>query len=122
MSDPETPPPNVSPQLANIQNSLYSVIENSKKQQWTITNYVILVYAAIFGLSRWLTELPTPLSSNERWVFTDLIGVAWVYATVLLVLIQRYRKQLEAFHTQTISKEDRERLGSPCGFHLRLSH
>jgi hypothetical protein len=48
MSDPETPPPNVSPQLANIQNSLYSVIENSKKQQWTITNYVILVYAAIF--------------------------------------------------------------------------
>ena len=49
MSDPETPPPNVSPQLANVQNSLYSVIQFSKKQQWTITNYVILVYAAIFG-------------------------------------------------------------------------
>ena len=113
MSDPETPPPNVSPQLANVQNSLYSVIEISKKQQWTITNYVILVYAAIFGFSRWLKSLTHPLSSNERWVSTVLIVLAWVYATWLLVQIQwdlkRYRKQLEAFHTQTISKEDRER-------------
>jgi hypothetical protein len=115
MSEPETDPPNLSPQLSNVQNSIYSAIENSKKQQWTITNYVILAYAAIFGLSRWLKspELTAPLSSNERWVFTDLIGLAWGYATWLLVQIQwdlrRYRKQLEAFHNQTIRKEDRER-------------
>ena len=109
MSDPEIPRPDVSPQLANVQNSLYSVIENSKKQQWTITNYVILVYAAIFGLSRALK----PLGIMERRVFGVLVAVAGVYAIGLLVQIQwdlkRYRKQLEAFHTQTISKEDRER-------------
>jgi hypothetical protein len=105
----------LSPQLLNVQNSLYSVIENSKKQQWTITNYVILLYAAIFGLSRWLKspELTTRLTPNERWVFTDLILLAWVYATGLLVQIQwdlgKYRTQLEAFHTNTISKDDRER-------------
>jgi hypothetical protein len=115
MSEPETPLPNLSPQLANVQNSLYSVIENSKKQQWTITNYVILLYAAIFGLSRWLKspDVIPQLSSNERWIFTDLIVLAWGYATGLLVQIQwdlrGYRKQLEAFHIQTISKEDRER-------------
>ena len=115
MSEPEGPPPDVSPQLGNVQNSLYSVIQFSKKQQWTITNYVILLYAAIFGLSRWLKgpDLASPLSSNERWIFTDLIGLAWGYATWLLIQIQwnlrGYRKQLEAFHTQTISKEDRER-------------
>jgi len=63
MNDPEIPPPDVSPQLANVQNSIYSVIENSKKQQWTITNYVILVYAAIFGLSQALK----PLGIIERW-------------------------------------------------------
>jgi hypothetical protein len=59
-------------QLANVQNSLYSVIENSKKQQWTITNYVILVYAAIFGLSRALK----PLGIMERRVFGSLVAVA----------------------------------------------
>jgi len=99
MSEPETPPPDVSPQLANVQNSLYSAIQFLKKQQWTITNYVILLYAAIFGFSRWAP----PLSSNERWIFTDLIVLAWGYATWLLVQIQwdlrTYRRQLEAFHT-----------------------
>jgi hypothetical protein len=113
MSDPETPPPDLSPQLSNIQNSLYSVIENSKKQQWIITNYVILLYAAVFALSRWFNSLTLPLTPNERRVFIDLILLAWVYASGLLVQIQfdlrRYRKQLEAFHIQTISKEDRTR-------------
>jgi hypothetical protein len=115
MSEPGTRPPDLSPQLANVQNSLYSAIQFSKKQQWTITNYVILLYAAIFGLSRWLKspDMISPLSSNERWIFTILIGLAWGYATWLLVQIQwdlrGYRKQLEALHTQTISKEDRDR-------------
>jgi hypothetical protein len=109
MSDPEIPRPDVSPRLANVQNAIYSVIENSKKQQWTITNYVILVYAAIFGLSQVLK----PLGIIERRVFGSLVAVAGVYATWLLLQIQwdlrNYRKQLEAFHTQTISEEDRER-------------
>jgi hypothetical protein len=113
MSDPETPLPDLSPQLSNVQNSLYSAIENSKKQQWTITNYVILVYAAIFGLSQALK----PLGIIERRMFGALVAVAGVYAIGLLVQIQwdlrRYRKQLEAFHTQTISKEDRERYLRP---------
>jgi hypothetical protein len=112
MSDLETPPP-LPPQLSNIQNSLYSVIENSKKQQWIITNYVILLCAAIFALSRWLNSLALPLTPNERRVFIDLILLAWVYSSWLLVQIQfdlrRYRKQLEAFHTQTISQRDWER-------------
>jgi hypothetical protein len=112
MSDPETPRP-LSPQLSNIQNSLYSVIENSKKQQWIITNYVILLYAAVFALSRWLQSLTPPLTPNERRIFIDLILLACVYATILLVQIQfnlrRYRKQSEAFYTQTISEKDRTR-------------
>jgi hypothetical protein len=109
MSDPETPPPDVLPRLANVQNAIYSVIENSKKQQWTITNYVILVYAAIFGLSQALKFL----GITERWVFGVLVAVVGGYAILLLIQIQkdleRYREQLEAFHTQTISNKDWER-------------
>jgi hypothetical protein len=63
MSDTETPQP-LTQTLSNVQNSIYSVIENSKKQQWTITNYVILVYAAIFALSQTLKP-----GIIERWVF-----------------------------------------------------
>jgi hypothetical protein len=115
MTEPENSPPNVSPQLSNVQNSLYSAIQFAKKQQWAITNYVILVYAAIFALSRWMNNPNTTpqFSTNERWGLSILIGIAWVYATGLLVQIQwdlrGYRKQLEAFHNQTISKEDRAR-------------
>jgi hypothetical protein len=110
MTEPENSPPDVSPQLSNVQNSLYSVIENSKRQQWTITNYVILVYAAIFGLSRLLKP---DLTLSERWVFSGLIVGAGIYAIFLLTQMQMnlgsYRKDLEAFHTHTISKEDKER-------------
>jgi hypothetical protein len=104
---PDTTP--LSAQLSNVQNSIYSVIENSKKQQWTITNYVILVYAAIFGLSRALTSL----GIIERWAFGLLVAVAGGYAIFLLIQIQRdlgrYREQLDAIYNDTISKEDLKR-------------
>jgi hypothetical protein len=107
MSEPDLTP--LPPQLANVQNALYSTIQFSKKQQWAITNYVILVYAAIFGLSRWLN----PLTIIERWIFGVLIAIAGLYAIFLLIQIQgdlgTYREQLEAFHTHTISVDDRER-------------
>jgi hypothetical protein len=108
---PDATPPDakdLSPQLSNIQNSLYSAIENSKKQQWTITNYVILVDAAIFGLSR---ALNPPLTPNEsRWACV-VIAIAGFYAVFLLIQIQAnlgtYREQLEAFHNHNISDGDR---------------
>jgi hypothetical protein len=114
MIDPDT-----SPQvLSNVHNSIYAAIENSKKHQWTITNYVILVYAAIFGLSR----LAKDLTLNERWVFSLLIVGAGVYGIVLLILIQRnletYRTQLHAFYENAISPEDRKtyQVGKPYAY------
>jgi hypothetical protein len=113
MIDPKALPP----QLSNIQNSLYAAIENSKKQQWTITNYVILVYAAIFGLG---FKGPRIFSGAvETAIFASLIFVAGVYGIFLLILIQedleRYRTQLHAFYTYAISPGDRERyqVGKP---------
>jgi hypothetical protein len=109
MSQPDITP--LTPQLSNVHNSLFSVIENSKKQQWTITNYVILVYAAIFGLSQALK----PLVTIERCGFGLLVLVAGGYAFLLLILIQndlgRYRGQLDKFNTNRISEEDLEKYG-----------
>ena len=97
----------MSPQVGNIQNSLYAAIEFSKKQQWVITNYVILVYGAIFGLSKWATNF-------EKNILTGLVFVACVYACFLLISIQgdlgRYRSQLESIHNHWLSPDEREKL------------
>ena len=70
---------------------------------------MILVYAAIFGLSRALTSL----GIIERWAFGLLVAVAGGYAIFLLIQIQRdlgrYREQLDAIYNDTISKEDLKR-------------
>ena len=86
MSDPSpsaSPPPPMSPQVANIHKSIYDAINFSKKQQWTITNYVVLVYGAIFGLSRYGN--PTTI---EKAGLSLVALVAWGYAVWLLVQLQ----------------------------------
>ena len=107
MSDQTSPPP-MSPQLSNIHNSLYSAINLSKEQQWTITNYVILVYVAIFGLSKYWGN-PTP---TERAGLSLLAFLAGAYAVLLLILIQRdlgvYREQLEKIYGHWLTKQERE--------------
>ena len=87
------PPPQMSLPIANTHKSIYDAINLSKKQQWTITNYVVLVYGAIFGLSKYLGVQTT----NEKAVLSLLALLAGAYAVLLLILIQgdlgRYREQ-----------------------------
>ena len=100
----------MSPQLANIHRSIYDAINLSKRQQWTITNYVVLVYGAIFGLSRYFSN-PTII---EKCVLTLLALGAGGYAVWLLILIQMdlrtYRKQLESIHDYWLTNEERGKL------------
>ena len=42
--------------VANIYKSITVNIIFSKRQQWAITNYTILIYGAIFGLNRSLPD------------------------------------------------------------------
>jgi hypothetical protein len=107
---PNDAKPHISPQVANVQNSLYATIEFAKKQQWVITNYVILLYGAIFALSKVKPDLTT----NEKCGLTILIVVAWLCAILLLCKIQcdlgGYRKQLEAIHKEWLSSYEKETL------------
>jgi hypothetical protein len=94
----------MSPQIANIHKSIYDAINFSKKQQWVITNYVVLVYGAIFGLSKYFAN---PI---EKAGLSLLALVAWVYAVWLLILIQKdlgtYREQLENIHNHWLTEEE----------------
>jgi hypothetical protein len=99
-------PPPMPPQIANIHNSLYNAIENSKRQQWTITNYIILLYGAIFGLSKYFGN-PT---TNEKIVFSGLTLLAWLYASILLIFIQfnlmTYRRQLDRIYQRWLCEQE----------------
>jgi hypothetical protein len=101
---PESP----SPAALNIQKRLFADIEFSKRQQWVITNYVILIDGAIFWLSKALS------SPHERLGLSVLAGVAAIFATTLLILIQKdlgsYRSSLQRAHQKWLSKAELETL------------
>lgn len=98
--------------VANIHRSLYDATNFSKRQQWTITNYVVLIYGAIFGLSRYGNS-----TTIEKSGLSLLASVAGGYAVWLLILIQadlgRYREQLKSIYDHWLTKEERERLELP---------
>jgi hypothetical protein len=55
-----------------------------KKQEWVVTNYLMLVYAAIF----WLGSNPKVISSIGTCVLMALTIVACVCAVTMLVVIE----------------------------------
>src|SRR6266436_5453813 len=46
-----TPKTDFTPQAVAVHKLLYDQVDFLKKQQWTITNYVAIVYGAIFALA-----------------------------------------------------------------------
>jgi len=99
---PEIP----SPAALNVHKRLFADIEFSKRQQWVITNYVVLIDGAIFWLSKVLS------SPHERIGLSVLTGVAAIYGVILLVVIQRdlgrYRRKLERANEKWLSEKERE--------------
>lgn len=95
--------------ISNIHKSLYDAIVFAKKQQWAITNYVLLIYGAIFGVAKYIGQ--TPSTSLEKTVLALAALVAGAYAVGLLVVIQNdlgeYRKQLIAIYKDWLSEDER---------------
>ena len=123
MSDQSTQTPpsgSENPLVANIQNNLMGILEFSKKQQWAITNYSVLVYAAIFAITH--TKLEPAISPNEKWMASLLVILIWLFGLVLLGQIQfdmgKHRKRLENIHFKFVNEADRQTLGvegyGPC--------
>ena len=123
MSDQSTQTPpsrSENPIVANIQNNLMGILEFSKKQQWAITNYSVLVYAAIFAITH--TELEPAIRPAEKWMASLLVILTWLFGLVLLGQIQfdmgKHRKRLENIHFKFVNAADRQTLGvegyGPC--------
>jgi hypothetical protein len=50
----------LSEQAIAVYKLLHEQVAFLKKQQWTITNYIALIYAAIFGVKKELSALGFP--------------------------------------------------------------
>lgn len=93
---------------ANIYKAITDNIIFSKKQQWAITNYTILIFGALFGISRTLTKL----TSCEKALIVVTAAAVSVASILLLSKIQcdlgRFREQLISIHATWLSQRERE--------------
>jgi len=100
-------PAAMTPQIANIHKATIDGIAFSKKQQWLITNYTVLIYAAVFGLAKSLGTI----STGERCGLTLLAVMTLACAIALLMQIQRdlrdYRVRLEKIHDHWLTEEEK---------------
>lgn len=101
------PSPPMTPQVANIYKATSENITFSKKQQWTITNYTVLIYAALFGLGRGMQAM----TKCESIALTALAVATFICSTWLLIQIQRdmgrYRVRLEKMHGEWLNEYER---------------
>jgi len=100
---------------SNIHKRLFDDIEFSKRQQWAVTNYVLLVYAAMFYLNGHFQAHATCI----KMILSVLAFVAWAYAAFLLVKMQfdmaRYRRKLVSAHKEWLNANERATL-SPTDY------
>jgi hypothetical protein len=91
----------------NIHRRLFDDIEFSKRQQWVITNYVILVYAGMFYLAGYFKEH----ADCAKILLSLLAFVAGAYAAFLLSKMQsdmgRYREKLESAHKAWLTADEK---------------
>jgi hypothetical protein len=67
-----------------VYRALHEQIGFLKKQQWTITNYLLIIYAAVFGIVKDLN--PTPLVL--RYVALGVVFLACLYGLAALIVVQ----------------------------------
>jgi hypothetical protein len=106
MSEPL--PPEMSPQISYIYSAMLESIRVSKRRQWAITNYSVLIYAGLFGLAKNLTGLN---DGEKKWVVV-LTVITFVCTSYLLIRIQRdlgrYRKMSDRIHNRWMTGEQRK--------------
>jgi hypothetical protein len=67
-----------------VYRALHEQISFLKKQQWTITNYLLVVYAAAFGIVKGLD--PTPLAL--RYLSIGIVFLTCLYGVAALIIVQ----------------------------------
>jgi hypothetical protein len=87
--------------------AIFDELRFAKQQQWVITNYVLLLMGAVFGIAKATSNSPTPC---EKVVWCVVVAAIWGIALFRLLNLQvslhnnrARQKRME----QTFSPEDR---------------
>ena len=87
----------MSPHVSTVFKELFEELKFAKQQQWTITNYGVLILAAIYAVRQQLPEVP---HSQSKLKFLAILTA--VVGSFLLLLIQsnmaRSRRSLDKLH------------------------
>ena len=94
-----------------VYRALHEQIGFLKKQQWTITNYLLIIYAAAFGILKDLN--PTPLAL--RYVGIGIVFLACLYGVAALIIVQcdlgDARKRISSADQNIFGTRERAHLG-----------
>src|SRR5262245_57176716 len=80
---------NMSPHVSAAFKELFEEIKSAKQQQWTITNYGVLILAAIYAVRHQLSEEVTHLQSKLKFLAILAIAIA-VLGSFFLLRIQSH--------------------------------
>jgi len=94
-----------------VYRALHEQIGFLKKQQWTITNYLLIIYAAVFGIVKGLS--PTPLVL--RYVAIGIVFLTCLYGVAALIIVQcdlgDARKRISSADENIFGTKERANLG-----------
>jgi predicted DNA repair protein MutK len=94
-----------------VYEGLHEQVGFLKKQQWTITNYVALIYGAIFIIKKELSSLTSAL---ECLLIAATIGAA-LYGLAALIVIQidlgKARERIDKADCRVFGKKEYDYLG-----------
>jgi hypothetical protein len=115
----ESPMVKLSEQGVIVYKAMIDEMSFLKKQQWTITNYLVLIYGAIFGL--WNIK-PVP---DIKWLLILSVSGAALFGAWLLCLIQydlgKARERIQEVDHKIFDADERSvlKIGKYQGPHLR---
>jgi len=95
----------MTPQIAQAYADTMSNLAFIKQQQWTVTNYVVLLIAALFALHG-------RASPGGLWIMGGLVLLTGGYGLYLLMKMQagllKFRRRMAAINARFFTPEERE--------------
>ena len=113
MADDDQNGGGMSQSVATLYRALFEVLKFAKQQQWTTTNYLLLVLAAIFGIGKAIEPAIEHLTVCEKVIATFLlltaVGFGYYVLSNLQLHMGRTRKRLDDIHdSKFFSPEERK--------------
>jgi hypothetical protein len=104
----------MSPHISTVFKELFDELKSAKRQQWTITNYGLLILGAIYGVRHQLPVEVTHLQSKLKFLAFLAIATAVLGSGFLLRIqshMSRSRSRLDKLHKSYFTPDELRNIG-----------